>query len=690
MKSPTPDQPASATPERRLRLGVWGLGRGTHIIKTAVSAQVDIVAGCDFNPHFIEQFRQAVPEGRFTDSAEEFLSWDFDAVLLATYCPAHATDAMRCLRAGKHVLSEVTAFHTPSEGVALVEEVERSGLVYQLAENYPYTLENRYLAQRWREGLFGELQYAEYSYIHDCLNLAYTYIDGTPVVPGSQVHGWRSWLPWHYYCTHSLGPVMAITGTRPESVVALPGDRRLPGHLMTPPLGLAGMAPSLIRMNNGGLVRNLMGGSTHDRDFKILYGTKGASELIDGQLRLRLGGRGHSPCHRVIPREDELSKQAAASGHGGADFWVLYHFAQEILFGKKGGFDVYQACDLTLPGIQAYRSSVQGGAPQEIPNFRKPAERERYRHDHFAPERYDTVGGVFPKNGAHVQADRFTKVMKDLLEQTDLAQSFFAWEKVLPDVSAPAEVLQLGREVLERHAEIVKTVLAARELIDAFPGSDGARVLQEVLERIPAELFSDSHGAETLRQRCDDWSSRLVEIAAPGTLPQLRMMREGFDALPEVTLPEGYTLRSFQPGDESAWCRIIGAAFEGEWTLEQFKEAMLQRPDYLPERILFVCDAEGQAVATAAAYGSAHEGYVHYVGIVPEHGGLGLGYQASLATLHQFRARGCATAVLDTDDFRSSAIRVYWRLGFRPVFSHASHRDRWRGLMEKLQLQDES
>lgn len=63
---------------------------------------------------------------------------DIDAVVLASYCPDHAPQAVRALRAGKHVLSEVTAFHTVAQGVALARAVEETGLTYMMAENTCY------------------------------------------------------------------------------------------------------------------------------------------------------------------------------------------------------------------------------------------------------------------------------------------------------------------------------------------------------------------------------------------------------------------------------------------------------------------------------------------------------------------------------------------------------------------------
>ena len=43
--------------------------------------------------------------------------------------------------------------------------------------------------------------------------------------------------------------------------------------------------------------------------------------------------------------------------------------------------DVYEAMDMGLPGLFAYRSILAGGVPMEIPNLRDPAQREKWRND---------------------------------------------------------------------------------------------------------------------------------------------------------------------------------------------------------------------------------------------------------------------------------------------------------------------
>lgn len=39
------------------------------------------------------------------------------------------------------------------------------------------------------------------------------------------------------------------------------------------------------------------------------------------------------------------------------------------------------------------------------------------------------------------------------------------------------------------------------------------------------------------------------------------MRSDTLDRLGQMTLPAGFTLRSFQPGDESAWTAVMLAAF---------------------------------------------------------------------------------------------------------------------------------
>ena len=468
--------------DRRIRLGIWGLGRGMSFYNTCKYLNIDVVAGCDYNQHMRDNFLKANPGAFVTADANEFLKQDFDAVLLATFCPAHAGDAIRCLQAGKHVMSEVTAFYTLAEGVRLVEDVARRKLVYNLAENYPFTAANMWLASRWREGLFGELMYGEYEYVHECRSLCYTYIDSIPVQPGYTVHNWRSWLNFHYYCTHSLGPVMVITGTRPVQVEALPATPRIAGYLGNALANGGTMAPSIIRMSNGGVVRNLMGAATNDSHHQRLWGTLGAAEISGDGLKLRLGASGGGPMFKVAPQWEGLGELAAQTGHGGGDFWTLYYFAREIFTGEKGPFDIYGAADVTIPGILACRSAHENGKPFDVPDFRKKTERNRFRHDDWIQERFDPKAVVFgPRAKLTDKAARFTPVMKELIELSTTYRAYADWKKVLPSMERPEDILPVALKLQANLERLRATYREARKLMTAYPKTEGARVLAEML-----------------------------------------------------------------------------------------------------------------------------------------------------------------------------------------------------------------
>jgi len=486
--------------KKRIRLGIWGLGRGMNFYSTCDAIGIDVVAGCDFNEHMRRNFLNHKPDAFVSEHADEFLAQDFDAVLLATFCPNHADDAIACLKAGKHVLSEVTSFHTMAEGVRLVEAVQKSGLVYNLAENYPFSAANMYLKAKWEQGLFGELMYGEYSYVHEVRSLQYTYIDGIPVQPGWQVHNWRSWLDAHYYNTHSLGPMLHITGLRPLRTVSLPATQYLDGYIMKQFGAKWGeCAPSLLTLSNGAVVRNLMGAMTDDTNIQRLWGTRGSAEQHWGKLLLRLGAAGEAPKTEVKPYWPQLAELAASTGHSGGDFWVLYYFARQIHTAEPAPFEIYKAADVTIPGLLSYRSAMENGKPYDIPDFRSKAQRDKYRTDNYAQPRYDAKKGAFPKSADKKLVGQFSTVIKDLIGVSTTYRAYADWAKVVDDMVEPQRLAALAQKVIDQYPRMLKTMKQARKIAHAYPRSDGARVIREMLDLADADLTMRPTYLKTLK-----------------------------------------------------------------------------------------------------------------------------------------------------------------------------------------------
>lgn len=479
--------------DKKIRLGVWGLGRGSSLIRTADKLNIEIVAGCDVNPYMQNKFRNMCPDAFITDNEDEFLNYPMDAVLIATFFQDHAKHAIRALNAGLHVMSEVTSFITPAEGVQLVEAVEKSGKVYQLLENYPFTKENMFLSDLWSKGFFGEFMYGEFEYLHECRALCYGY--NTPnrpaVEPGNTAHSWRSWLNFHYYATHSLGPLMQITDLRPVRVSALPEAVALPGYL--PESGMSKPCPSIVEMSNGGLMRNLTGAATGDYHAgKRIWGTRASAESLGHDLIIKTGAAGKSMDLRVQPEWPALAEIANTAGHGGGDFWELYYFARQIFTGEEAPWDIYKSSDVTLAGIMAVRSQEQGGMPVEIPDFRKKEVRDRYRNDNTMQEHFDPAK-IFPADAGD-DSLRFNSLMLELIQDGTLWRKVWdgalLWKNIKND-TGKVSVLKAVEELQERLENIPGHVAEAQALIAKYPGASAVEALKGIMSIYEADLSGD-------------------------------------------------------------------------------------------------------------------------------------------------------------------------------------------------------
>lgn len=168
---------------------------------------------------------------------------------------------------------------------------------------------------------------------------------------------------------------------------------------------------------------------------------------------------------------------------------------------------------------------------------------------------------------------------------------------------------------------------------------------------------------------------------------QLHMIRPHLDDLPEMVIPEGYTLRTYQPGDEAAWCEIMDTGVGSNWTVEECRAQITDQDIFLPDGLFFItCNEE--PVASACVWPNAMYGptsaQVHMVCAKPSHRGKGLGYLVTLALLHYMRDHGYESTYLSTDDFRIPAIKAYLRLGFEPAYIEESHRLRWGAIFSEL------
>ncbi|NKB71969.1 MAG: hypothetical protein GKR89_33245 [Candidatus Latescibacteria bacterium] len=372
---------------RTIRVGIVGVGRGQSFMRSAGPSGMELVAICDTWEERLQQVGRELGVATYTDFGA-LLEHDLDAVVLANYFHQHAPFAIRALEAGKHVMSECAACHTLAEGVALTRAVEKSGLTYMLAENYPYMAYNQEMRRLYGEGAIGTFKYGEGEYVHP---------DPAEVKLGRSCgfNHWRNWIPSTYYCTHSIAPVMYITDTMPVKVngFVVPYDGEDRTQVLT--VNRSDTCAAIIcRMDNGAVLKSLHGSLRGHGNYVRIHGNKGLMENCrhGDKQRLRVWREPWekpegTPVETVYtPDFPQHHRQATRTGHGGGDFFTSYHFAEAIRTGQPPYLDVYRGVAMSIVGVLAWRSALADGAPVEVPDFRSEAVRQKYQDDHWSPD----------------------------------------------------------------------------------------------------------------------------------------------------------------------------------------------------------------------------------------------------------------------------------------------------------------
>ena len=164
----------------------------------------------------------------------------------------------------------------------------------------------------------------------------------------------------------------------------------------------------------------------------------------------------------------------------------------------------------------------------------------------------------------------------------------------------------------------------------------------------------------------------------------LCMLRENLEGLPRCDPPEGFRIRSYEPGDEEAWVRIhLLADKHNQATPEIFRDEFGGSVKDLRARQLYLCEGD-DAVGTASAWYGALDGRpfgrVHWVAIVPEMQGRGLASPLLSAVCRRMAEMGHERAYLTTNAVRVPAINLYLKFGFKPWPRSEEEQEAWRRL----------
>lgn len=372
----------------RPRIGIFGLGRGTNFLKNAVNNGFDVVALCDMDQKKMDLVKGRAPQATCYTDFDEFIKHDMDAVVLVNYFHEHAEFAIKAMKAGKHVISEVMAASTLAKCVELVRTVEQTGMKYMLGENYPFMACNIEMRKLYQSGALGRLLYSHGEYIHP------SSVESTNQFTRGEYH-WRGWTPRTYYLSHSLGPLMYITGATPLTVTACSASapelcKGTAKHVSD------GIAAMLCNMSDGSISTFTGAGAIAGRgNWYRIACLDGFAETVRGNdEKLCVSYNEWSkPADKFrvteyIPNIDPTDVSEAVvkdAGHWGGDYWVMNHF-KKVLQGKEEPyFDVYRGTAMSAVAILGWRSVLEGGKTFEIPDFKTEEARKLYENDTVSP-----------------------------------------------------------------------------------------------------------------------------------------------------------------------------------------------------------------------------------------------------------------------------------------------------------------
>jgi len=150
----------------------------------------------------------------------------------------------------------------------------------------------------------------------------------------------------------------------------------------------------MVTLENGAIIKSTHGGITDYSVWWAMYGTKGSME--SGRYNHRNGDSKriyiNPNCQHdetntmkvedIITYEIAPDKNATNTEHGGSDYNLMNQLINRLSGDETADvIDFYEACDMFLPGMFAYRSLLNGGIPMEVPNLRDKTVREKYRND---------------------------------------------------------------------------------------------------------------------------------------------------------------------------------------------------------------------------------------------------------------------------------------------------------------------
>jgi predicted dehydrogenase len=391
-----------------IQLGIIGLGHRGHslaqMLRQHAAHRYEIIGVCDEQPMRRHQTIAACElpaSAEYSDHRALLENPDIEAVLLETGAQALAPLALEVLAAGKHVLADVPMIFTRDEAAQLAAVVEKTGLVYSMAEQVRFANFVVQWQRHLENGDIGEPLFVQGEYIHPAPGFYYDEVEnsGAPashsalIDPREQARDPRFRKAWRNsfkhpikYIPHELSPLLKILDDRVTEVSCFSADARSYGDAVE----MLDVECALMKTAKGRVIRivnsftvPLHAGKEEAHHWYHITGSEGFVENArpgwqgndvsweaQGQETIRRRDGSIERTHYGWERPDNVWADFSG-GHGGLEAFVFEGFYNAIREGSPNESDIYATIEAVLPGIIAAESAEAGGVKMDVPNFRR-------------------------------------------------------------------------------------------------------------------------------------------------------------------------------------------------------------------------------------------------------------------------------------------------------------------------------
>lgn len=326
---------------------------------------MDVVVGCDRDPVRRAAAAEQLPGVLLAEEWNELLDADLDAVILANDFDEHAAPAVAFLDHGIHVLSEAAACVDEDEARTLIEAERRSRASYSFAENYVFHPHVQLIRRAVAAGELGRITLIEADYLHGMSPGDVSALIRDP-------NHWRGRIEPTAYCTHTLAPVLALTGQLPTEVTALPVDTADPRAAVV----------MLVRLTGGGLAVTrhgfLQGEPDSHWSWISVRGSEGLAESVrapgDRAWSVRVRKEPWSVPAATVRDEERVPPPLTLDGtviepKAEGTVRILQGFRASVEYGAPPLIPVRDAVAASLVGTVGARSLRENSRPVPMPDL---------------------------------------------------------------------------------------------------------------------------------------------------------------------------------------------------------------------------------------------------------------------------------------------------------------------------------